>query len=431
MLLWVTPVAIFWRPQRPFFYILDDWTALIQMTQYPFWQYLVQPDGEQWFPFFHLLFYGLVKVAGERYDLLVLVNSLGMGINAFLLYLFLRRQFSSGLALVLSLFYAAAAVQHAVVWNAFYLCYILSLGFFLGGLLLTDSYLRAPRLYKLIEIGLCALLSVLSHNYTLLGLWALPLYAALLGGAGGRAKFWPLAAAVVVVYLIFSLGYFGFAGFSSAASHNLTLFSNLPGPTYVVHLFFAAFLSPFFYLFWGHYHFPVWSYIGGMMILIASLTAIWLEGGPSQRRLALWGLLFNTLPFLLISLTRHQRSVDQAFVARYGIFTLIGALILVGTAWRLLRTRVPRSLWFRLVTLALFLIMLSGQFFSLPLWEKKYLDMSRAAKWCYQTLDLEKDSPGVAGAELFRKFCPTAHPIITPSQLAAIRKFLSGTFKEP
>ena len=66
------PVIIFWRPV--FFYILDDWTALIQMAELPFSQYLLIPDGEQWFPFFHLLYYGLIKMAGEQYSLLVLIN---------------------------------------------------------------------------------------------------------------------------------------------------------------------------------------------------------------------------------------------------------------------------------------------------------------------------------------------------------------------
>ena len=431
LLLLATPLAIFWRPQLPFFYILDDWTALIQMAQQPFWQYLIQPDGEQWFPFFHLIFYGLVKIAGEHYCLLLLINNLGTGINAFLLYLFLRRHFGAGLALVLSLFYAGAAVNHAVAWNAFYLCYVLSLGFFLGALLLTAGYLRAPTLLKLLGIGICALLSILSHNYTLLGLWALPLYAVLLGGPEGRRRALPLAVTVGVVYLAFALGYSCFAGLPAAASHNLTMFSGLPGPKYLLHLFFAAFLSPFFYLFWGHYHFPLWAYFAGIALLTVSLAVIWTAGGAPERRLSLWALLLNALPFLLISLTRYQRSVNQAFVARYGIFTLIGALILAGTAWRLQAARLPQKLWFKLMTLGLLTVMVSGQIFSLPLWQQKYLDMSRAASTCYLKLNFEGEFTGPAAEKLFQQFCPTAHPSLTRSQAVAIRQFLSRTSKDP
>lgn len=430
LLLLATPLAIFWRPQLPFFYILDDWTALIQMAQQPFWQYLVQPDGEQWFPFFHLIFYGLVKIAGERYDLLILVNSLGSGVNAFLLYLFLRRHFGTGLALVLSLFYAGAAVNHAIAWNAFYLCYVLSLGFFLGALLLTVSYLRAPTFLRLLGIGICALLSILSHNYTLLGLWALPLYAVLLGGPEGRGRSLRLASTVGVVYLTFALGYCRFAGIASAASHNLTIFSGLPGPTYLLHLVFAAFLSPFLYLFWGHFHFPLWAYFAGIVLLTTSLAVIRVAGGALERRLGLWALLSNALPFLLISLTRYQRSVNQAFVARYGIFTLIGALILVGTAWRLMNARLPRRLWFKLISLSLLAAMVAGQFLSLPLWQQKYLDMSRAASTCYHKLNLEGEFTGPVAEKLFQQFCPTAHPSLTPGQAVAIRQFLSGTLKD-
>jgi hypothetical protein len=417
------PVIIFWRPI--FFYILDDWTALIQMTALPFGRYLVAPDGEQWFPFFHLIFYGLVKTAGERYSLLVLVNCLGTGVNAFLLYLFCRRHWPWGLALTLSLFYAGAAVHHAIAWNSFYVGYLLSLGFFLGALLLTDSYVKAPGGARLWGIGLLAGLSVLSHNYTLTGLAALPLYALILGEGDGRRKFWPLALTVGVVYLVFTIGYLIFAGAPAAASHNLRVFS-LPGPAYLVHLIYGAFLAPFFYLFWGHYHFPVAAYVAGGGLLALSLAVVWRWGGSGDRRLVLWALVANALPFLLVSLTRYQRSLDQAFVARYGIFTLIGALILVGTAWRLLNDRMPRNLGFQLCALGLLAIMVSGQVFSLPRWRDKYLEMSRAARTCYLKLNREPEAAAVIPAEEYRKFCPTAHPALTRDQAAAIRRFLNG-----
>jgi hypothetical protein len=423
LLLLAVPVLIFWRPI--FFYILDDWTALIQMAELPFGQYLVRPDGEQWFPFFHLIFYGLVKTAGEKYYLLVLVNCLGTGANAFLLYLFFRRHWSWGLALTLSLLYAGAALHHATAWNGFYVGYLLSLGFFLGALLLTDSYLKASGGARLCGIGLCAGLSILSHNYPLTGLAALPLYALIMGEGEARRKFWPLAFVVGVVYLIFSLGYYKYAGVSAATSHNLQVFSGLPGLAYLTHLFYGAVLSPFFYLFWGHYHFPVAAYVAGISLMALSLAVVWRWGGAPERHLVLWALLANVLPFILVSLTRYQRSVNQAFVARYGIFTLIGALILVGTAWQLMHDRMPQKRWFNLLSMALLAVMVSGQIFSLPRWHDKYLEMSRAARTCYQKLNRAPELTGPIPAEEYRKFCPTAHPALTRSQAAAIRRFLT------
>ncbi len=425
LLLMAVPVVIFWRPI--FFYILDDWTALIQMSELPFGQYLFSPDGEQWFPLFHLIFYGLVKVAGEKYYLLVLINCLGTGVNAFLFYLFLRRHFAWGLALTLSLFYAGAAVHHAIAWNGFYVGYLLSLGFFLGALLLTDNYLRAPTQAGLWGIGLCGALSVLSHNYPLVGLASLPLYALIVGGEAGRRRFWPLVLVIGAVCLLFGAGYLRFAGASAAASHNIKVFSGLPGVSYLVHLFFGAWLSPFLYLFWGYYHFPVVTYLAAVALMVFSLAAVWKWGGAAERRLALWALLANGLPFILISLTRYQRSVNQAFVARYGVFTLIGALILVGIAWRLLAEKWLQNRWFQLVSLGLLGLMACGQIFSLPHWHDKYLEMSRAAKLCYQELSTENDGGRGIAMEEYRKFCPTAHPTITHRQAAAIRRFLQGS----
>jgi hypothetical protein len=418
------PVIIFWRSS--FFYILDDWTALIQMAELPFGKYLVAPDGEQWFPFFHLLYYGLVKIAGERYSILVLINCLGTGVNAFLVYNFFRRHWEPGLAFTLSLLYAVAAAHHAITWNAFYFGYLMSLAFFLGALLITDRYLHQPSGAKLWGIGICAALSILSHNYPLVALMSLPLYLLLLGGKDSRRLFWRVSAVIGVVYLIFLLGYFSFAGLSAATSHNRGIFAGLPGPAYFLHMLCGAFLSPFFYLFWGHYHFPIPAYIAGVALLTLSLAAIWHWGGMAEKRLAQWALLANLLPFLLVSLTRYQRSVSQAFVSRYDIFTLIGALVLVGTAWRLLAARMPQRRGARLLGGVILAVMVGGQLFSLPLWNAKYLEMSRTARKCFTLLNRGGESGRSISAEDFKKFCPGAHPTITPGQARAIRGLLEG-----
>ena len=280
------------------------------------------------------------------------------------------------------------AVHTAIAWNSFYLSYLLSLGFFLEALLLTDTYLRTPGRGRLRGIGCCALLSVLSHNYTLAGLMALPLYALLVRGDSGR-KFWALAGTVAAVYLLFAIGYLSCAGARAAASQNSQVFAVLPGPSYLVHLFFGAVLAPFFYLFWGHYHFPVffrylgYAYVTGISLLIVSLAVIWRWGKAPERRLALWALLTNALPFLLISLGRYQRSLNQAFVARYGIFTLIGALLLIGIAWRLLAPRLPQGRGWRLLPFSLLAVMAAGQILALPRWTEKYQEISRAARTCH------------------------------------------------
>jgi hypothetical protein len=411
--------------------MMDDWTALIQMVQYPFGQYLITPDGEQWFPFFHFIYYGLVKIAGLHYSLLVLVNCLGTGANAFLVYCFFRRHWEPGLALSLSIIYAVAALHHAIAWNAFYFGYALSLGLFLGALLLTDSYLQTPSGGKLWGIGLCSGLSVLSHNYPLVGLLALPLYLLLMGETRSWRGFWKVSGVIIVVYLIFMIGYLSFAGLPAATSHNQGIFARLPGPAYFLHMLCGAFLAPFFYLFWGHYHFPIPAYIAGVALLTLSLAAIWRWGGDREKRLALWALLFNLLPFFLISLTRYQRDVSQAFVARYGIFTLIGALLLVGTAWRLLAPRIPQKRWAHTLGGVILAAMVGGQIFSLPLWTAKYLEISKAAQKCYTVLIQGGEAGGTLRTEDFNKFCPTAHPTITARQAQAIQRLLRGLPEHP
>jgi hypothetical protein len=188
----------------------------------------------------------------------------------------------------------------------------------------------------------------------------------------------------------------------------------------------GALVSPFLYLFWGHYHFPIPAYIAGVALLIACLAAIWFWGAKADKRLALWALLVNFLPFFLVSLTRYQRSVSQAFVARYDIFTLIGALLLVGTAWPLLAARMPSRRWAQVLAGVILAVMLGGQLCSLPIWSAQYLEMSRLARKCYVELNRRTPVSQPLTAEEFGKFCPDAHPSITPGQARAVRRLLGG-----
>ena len=128
-------------------------------------------------------------------------------------------------------------------------------------------------------------------------------------------------------------------------------------------------------------------------MLTASLAAIWLWGEKADRRLALWALSVNILPFFLVSLTRYQRSVSQAFVPRYDIFTLIGALLLIGIAWRLLAARLPSRGWAGALGGVILAAMVWGQLSALPIWTAKFLEMSRLSKKCYVVLNQEPPAP--------------------------------------
>jgi len=425
LLLLVVVVATFWHG-RLFFHD-DDWIALEQMASTNLGHYLLMPDSEHWYPFFKLVFYSLLSVFGARYDLLMLVNSLLTAVNAFLLYLFYRRLFSRSLALVLALVYAISAAHTANIWTVHNITLILSFGFFLASLLLMESYVRRPRGAKLGALGLTMALALMSNNFVLLGLLGLPLYALLQPEPADRRRWVPLAATVGLVYVLFFSGYFAFAGLAATASHNTGVLAGLPGPGYLAHLFFGAYLSPFLYLFWGHYHFPVAVYFPGVMLLIACVGVIWRWGEPAERRLGLWALALSALPFLLASLVRYQRSLNQAFVPRYAVFTLIFALILVGLAWRILSRRLPRGWAYGALPAAFLALVVLGQLWVLPRWYQEHLKMSQPALAYYQTFPR---TPGPAARDVPDKphpdFMPARHPGLTLEQKGWIRLFLGG-----
>jgi len=421
------PVALFWRPGH-FFFIEDDWAILSQLVSHPFWQYLTMPDGEVWMPLSRGVYYGLAQIYGEHYDALLLINCLLSGLLGFQFYLFLKQHFNSLPALVLGLFYGGAAVHTSLTQVAFYNNALLCFNFFLLALLLTHYYLQTASRILLPGITLGVWCSLISWNFTILAVWALPLYVAIVGGKETRPRFWAVSLAVALAFLAFALGYFHYAGFAAAASHNRGIMAGLPGPTYLVHWFFGAFLSPFTFLFWGHFHFPVWAHVLGAMALILSVALIWRWGDDQERRLGLWALTCNALPIFLVSLARYQRGVNQAFVPRYAVFTLMGTLLLLGTAWVILKRRLRPGLALRLLPVALLAVMVSGQILSLPHWEKLYGQMSRASRDFYQRLDRGAARPPEAAPQMVPpQFWYPERLHLTWGQAESIRRFLSGT----
>ncbi|MHB8066904.1 MAG: hypothetical protein ACYDIC_03275 [Desulfobaccales bacterium] len=420
------PVALFWRPGL-FFFMEDDWPLLAQLVSHPFWQFLAMPDGEVWMPLSRAVFYGLAHTFGEAYGSLLLVNCLLSGVLAFQFYLFLRQHFPPVTALVLGLFYGGAAAHTSLTQVAFYNNALLCFNFFLLALLLTQHYLQTSSRTALAGISLCVWLSLVSWNFTILAVWALPLYIAILGGKEQQPRFWAVSVAVLLPFLAFTLGYFHFAGFTAAASHNRGIVGGFPGPAYLAHWFVGAFLSPFMYLFWGHFHFPVWAHVLGAGALVLSVALIWRRGDLKERRLGLWALTFNALPILLVSLARYQRGVNQAFAPRYAVYTLMGALVLWGTAWGLLQRQMRSSLAVRLLPLAVLAVMAGGQIYSLPHWEKLYGQMSRASRDFYQQLDKAPTAPEAAAEAVRPQFWYPERLHLTWGEAANIRRFLAGS----
>lgn len=423
-LLCALPVAIFWRPHL--FFIADDWTALWLMSQHPLAHYLTLPDGEQWFPLFHLVFYSLIKVFGEHYSWMVLINCLGTGLNAFLLYLFYRRHFSDRISLVLSLIYALAAVHYATIWMAFYICYILSLTFFLSALLLTDRYLRSPSFPVLLGIGLCSGASVLSHNYSLLALLAIPLYPVLVRGRNRKRAFWALSSMVFMVLLGFTVGYLHFAGAKAAEFHNREILSRFPGLSYLYYWFLGSFSYPMRYTFSARYLAPARAFLFSLLLLGPMAAIIIFKGKPEEKGLALWALLLNALPMLLVALARHQMPLQQAGSERYGVLTLVGALFLVGIAWTILaRTVTYRPAQHSLLALGVLTAIILSQLLPSPDVLIPYREWNRQSIKRYSALKAQgfRATPEEAQA----LFLPGDHPWLTWGQAIAIHRYLEAS----
>lgn len=421
-------IMLFWRPGQ-FFFNNDDWAAILAMAQNPFWKYLTMPDAEMWMPFSRLVYYGLIKAAGENYGAMLLITCFLTGANAFLFFLFLRRHIRSGFALVLGLFYAGAAVNSATAQMAYYINAILCLGFVLLALLLTDSYGRSSSYMKALGIGFCALLSIISWNYSLLAILTLPPYV-LLVGQGTKRQFWIVTLIIVSILLLFTLGYLNFAGFRAAGSHNPNILSQFPVGTYLFHWFLGAFISPACYVFWGDPLPLPQASVLGIVVLSLILMTIMVWGEPGEKRLGMWALILNGSPFLLVALARRHFPYFQALSHRYGVFTLIGVLILLGIAATILIRRMPPPIWAKYFLIAGILgAMVYGQLRPYPGVRKIYLDWGDRGKACYQSLVDEVHHNTISPAEASQPFCPGVPPPITKGQALDIYRFLTGVSK--
>jgi hypothetical protein len=427
------PVIVFWRPY--YFFRSDDWTALTQMALLPFWQYLHSPDAEQWFPFFHLVYYALIKIAGDRYSLLVLANSLLTGVNAFLVYQFLQIHLDRSLSLILSVIYAGATLHTATICHTYNLCYIMSFGFFLGALLLTARYLQRSSALILAGIGLCCLLALLSHSFAILAIAAVPLYGLLLGAEDKLRKFLALAGVIALVYLVFACGYFTFAGTVAATSHNRQLLSGLPGLSYYLYAVVGGILSPNYHLFRTDLFGRILAetlleaeyknlglFLPGLIIYLAAVGLTMFKGASREKRLVLWVILANLLPFVLVGLARYQISLFQAASDRYGVFTLLGTLLLMGTGWRIFLRNLSGHSRASLVAVPLLALIIASQVSGIMYRQSSYKKKSLAALAFYRSLASGDNLAPAAAGEKIR----IDDYEFTRGQALAIKRFLQG-----
>jgi hypothetical protein len=426
----VIQIILLWR--RDLFFIRDDWSLLHLMVDTNLWAYIRMADGEVFMPVTRFIYYILVQLFGVHYEWLILINCLLTGLNGFLLYLIFKNHFKPNLALALSLLYVVATVHSATVQMAFYICAILCLGFFLLSLFCTQIYVRRPSTMSLLGIGLFAWLSVNSWNFSLLGIWTLPLYAALFWREGSKRHLLGMIAVIGLVFLGFSAEYFLFNGLAGAKSHNPQLFSQFLSFSYLGHWAVGSFLAPMDFLFGVGFRWQT-KIVIGLAIFLSTVGLIMWTGNPSEKNLCLWAILLNALPFSLVSLARHHFHFGQAFSDRYGIFTIIGALFILGATWQIIAAKLPARLSLHVVLpLVILAAMIGAQVHTLSITPKLYLELSQESKSHYNNLRDAAVRARLSGAAekdrlFFNQNQPLpVHPSLNNSQLVAIYEYLSG-----
>ena len=193
----------------------------------------------------------------------------------------------------------------------------------------------------------------------------------------------------------------------------------------------GSFLAPLDFLFNVGYS-RVAKVVIGLAIFMSTVGLIMWAGNRSEKKLCLWAIIVNALPFSLVSLARHHFHFDQAFSDRYGIFTIIGALFILGATWQIIADKLPERLSTQVVLpLVILAAMTWGQVRTLSNTGRLYVKLSQEAKFRYDNLrDDEVRAKLSVAAEKNRLFFnqnqPIAvHPFLNNGHAVAIYEYLS------
>ena len=223
-----------------------------------------------------------------------------------------------------------------------------------------------------------------------------------------------------------------FNGLAGAKSHNPQLFSQFLSLSYFTHWAVGSFLAPVNFLFGVGFRWQM-KVVIGLAILVSSVGLIMRAGTLAEKKLCLWAILLNALPFSLVSLARHHFHFGQAFTDRYAIFTIIGALFIIGTTWQIIAAKLPARLSLQVILpLAILAAMIGAQLHTLPISTKLYSELSHEAKFRYGKLGnaavRAKLSAAAAKNKLFfdQNQPLPIHPSLTNGQAVTIYEYLSG-----
>ena len=223
-----------------------------------------------------------------------------------------------------------------------------------------------------------------------------------------------------------------FNGLAGAKSHNPQLFSQFLSLSYFTHWGVGSFLAPLDFLFGVEFRWQT-KVVIGLAIFLSTVGLIMWAGNLSEKKLCLWAILVNALPFSLVSLARHHFHFGQAFSDRYGIFTIIGALFILGATWQIIADKLPARLSTHVVLpLVILAAMIGAQVHTLPISNRLYLELSQEAKFRYNNLRDDEVRAKLSGAAekdrlFFNQNQPLpVHPSLNNGHVVAIYKYLSG-----
>lgn len=432
LVLFVPPLLLFWR--RDGFFIQDDWRAMILAAQTGPATFVLAPEGEQWFPFFHAVFYGLLRVLGTHYAAYTMISALLVGASGVLLWTILRRHFAETVPWILALTYVSAPVHFATVPIAFYICYHLSLIFFLAALMWMFRFLETGDRAPLLLSVLCMALSVTSHNFTWAALPACAASAGLLSPGPGWRRIVAAGLATGLIMVLYLCVYCLAAGADAATSLNPGLLTEFPLLRVLRHMLGGAIAAPAFYLAW-HQRLPITPMLAVGLVLFAVPAAVVLGWGDGkERRILCWAVAMNLLFLLPVAFSRWHFGWGQSTAPRYGVFTLVGSLFVCGAAWSAAARRWSVA---RRVVPALAIAVLGAQaclrWMSPPEYFEKYRAEGRAAREFCRVVRVPAAAWPAEPVQASRAFLlPDSDlPVLTWSEYSAVRRFLDRTSDSP
>ena len=414
-----------------YFFFWDEWDLLYGLSTNNIFDWSIIPHNEHLKPFFKLTWGLLINIFKENYGYIVLINCVLIGINSFLMLIFLQKfGINKKSSLILSLFYLIGLPAFSLACPSFMSCISLSVMLLILSIIFLINYLEKHNFRWLLLSSLFIFVSSGFYNLTML----MPLFLLTLAILYSKTNL--NKTQLIQTFLTYGMTLFIIVGlYLIIASNAISVHRNvldIKWDSFIKFWIKFMFGTPFYYFIpvellkeW----FPIINTEHVRTIIIPTifciltcyiLLSIFRKSiGNGKRTLAL-GIIFLFICSILITISRHRFGSNVAFSPRYHPYILISSSLILGLWFKYNWQKYKYDRLNKVVIVMIICILLAGNITSI------FNQQSEILKRDKKTIDRYSEIKSNKDIEESTIFNPDSHPEITIDKVRKIILYLNS-----